>query len=123
MLNAIVKLHKKGEGYKQNAKKLYLSKNSVAKVVQRFKKTGQAAAISQRPGRPRKISQRAARFLVRKVQKNPRTSATELAETISEDTGVVVSAQTVRRTLQETACMVADHAARLCFNHDIKVLD
>ncbi len=52
----IISLHKKGEGYKKISKALIISQNTVAKVVQTFKKDG-TATISQRlPGRPRKLT-------------------------------------------------------------------
>ncbi len=51
----IIYLHKKGEGYKKISKALLISQNTVAKVVQTFKKG--TATISQRsPGRPQKLT-------------------------------------------------------------------
>ncbi len=52
----IISLHKKGEGYKKISKALLISQNTVAKVVQTFKKYGTATISQRRPGRPRKFN-------------------------------------------------------------------
>ncbi len=73
----IISLHKKGEGYKKISKALLISQNTVAKVVQIFKKEGTATISQRRPGRPRKL-----------------TPCQE------PGTGVTISCDTIRRTLQ-----------------------
>ncbi len=54
----IISLHKKGEGYKKISKALLISQNTVAKVVQTFKKYGTATISQRRPGRPCKLTPR-----------------------------------------------------------------
>ncbi len=54
----IISLHKKGEGYKKISKALLISQNTVAKVVQTFKKMVPATISQRRPGRPRKLTPR-----------------------------------------------------------------
>ncbi len=66
----IISLHKKGEGYKKISKALLISQNTVAKVVQTFKKDGTATISQRRPGRPRKLTPRQERLLMRRVEKN-----------------------------------------------------
>ncbi len=60
----IAALHEDGVGYKKMAKTLKLSCSTVAKTIQRFKRTG---STQNRPhhGRPKKFSARAQRHIQR----------------------------------------------------------
>ncbi len=96
----IISLHKKGEGYKKISKALLISQNTVAKVVQTFKKDG-TATISQRcPGRPRKLTPRQERLLMRRVEENRHASSLQLSKEVESQTGVTISHDTIRHTLQ-----------------------
>ncbi len=74
----IIYLHKKGEGYKKISKALLISQNTVAKVVQTFKKDGTATISQRRPGRPRKLTPRQERLLMRRVEENRHASSHRL---------------------------------------------
>ncbi len=63
----IISLHKKGEVYKKISKALLISQNTVAKVVQTFKKDGTATISQRRPGRPRNLTPRQERLLMRRI--------------------------------------------------------
>ncbi len=92
----IISLHKKGEGYKKISKALLISQNTVAKVVQTFKKD-----ISQRrPGRPQKLTPRQERLLMRRVEENRHASSLQLSKEVESQTGVTISHDTIRLTLQ-----------------------
>ncbi len=93
----IIYLHKKGEGYKKISKALLISQNTVAKVVQTFKKDG-TATISQR--RPWKLTPRQERLLMRRVEENRHASSLQLSKEVESQTGVTISRDTIRRTLQ-----------------------
>ncbi len=96
----IISLHKKGEGYKKISKALLISQNTVAKVVQTFKKYG-TATISQRcPGRPRKLTPRQERLLMRRVEENRHASSLQLFKEVESQTWVTISRNTIWRTLQ-----------------------
>ncbi len=96
----IIYLHKKGEGYKKISKALLISQNTVAKVVQTFKKDGTATISQRRPGRPGKLTPRQERLLMRRVEENRHASSLQLSKEVESQTGVTISRDTIRRTLQ-----------------------
>ncbi len=96
----IIYLHEKGEGYKKISKALLISQNTVAKVVQTFKKDGTATISQRRPGRPRKLTPRQERLLMRRVEENQHASSLQLSKEVESQIGVTISHDTIRRTLQ-----------------------
>ncbi len=96
----IISLHKKGEGYKKISKALLISQNTVAKVVQTFKKDGTATISQRRPGRPRKLTPRQERLLIWRVEENRHASSLQLSKEVESQTGVTISRDTILRTLQ-----------------------
>mgnify|MGYP000512504603 CR=1 FL=1 len=92
-------MHSDGQGYKKIAAVLQLSKNTVAKIVQNYQKYGSGTKVCKRSGRPRKISKRSERHIVKLVMEDRKRSASKVAEELSESTGVTVSRQTIARTL------------------------
>ncbi len=98
----IISLHKKGEGYKTISKALLISHNTVAKVVQTFKKDGTATISQRRPGRPRKLTPRQERLLMRRVEENQHASSLQLSKEVESKTGVTISHDTIRHTLPST---------------------
>ncbi len=92
----IISLHKKGEGYKKSSKALL----GGTKVVQTFKKVGTATISQRRPGRPRKLTPRQERLLMRRVEENRHASSLQLSKEVESQTGVTISRDTIRRTLQ-----------------------
>ncbi len=99
----IISLHKKGEGYKKISKALQNTEyfqNTVAKVVQTFKKYGTATISQRRPGRPRKLTPRQERLLMRRVEENRHASSLQLSKEVESQTGVTFSRDTIQRTLQ-----------------------
>ncbi len=96
----IISLHKKGEGYKKISKALLISQNTVAKVVQTFKKDGTATISQRRPGRPRKLTPRQECPLMRRVEENRHASSLQLSKEVESQNGVTISRDTIRCTLQ-----------------------
>ncbi len=105
----IISLHKKGEGYKKISKALLIRQNTVAKVVQTFKKDGTATISQRRPGRPRKLTPRQERLLMRRVEENRHASSLQLSKEVESQTGVTQYDVHCRRM----ACMGAVHERSL----------
>ncbi len=99
-MSQVISLHKKGKGYKKISKALLISQNTVAKVVQTFKKNWTATISQRRPGRPRKLTPRQERLLMRRVEENRHASSLQLSKEVESQTGVTISRDTIRRTLQ-----------------------
>ncbi len=92
----IVALHKDGRGYKKIGNTLKLSYSTVARVIQRFSKTG---FTWNRPHK--KLSPCAVRQVQKLASKNRRMSAASIALEVAEVEGQLVSAQTICHTLQQ----------------------
>ncbi len=101
----IISSHKKGEGYKKISKALLISQNTVAKVVQTFKKDGTATISQRRPGHPRKLTPRQERLLMRRVEEKRHASSLQLSKEVESQNGVTISRDTIRRTLQRNGML------------------
>ncbi len=97
----IVALHKDGLGYKKFCKTLELSYSTVARVIQRFSKMG-FTRNRPRKGRSTMLSPCTVRQVQMLASKNRRMSAASIAlDEVAEVEGQLVSAQTIRHTLQQ----------------------
>jgi transposase len=94
----IVTLHKKGHSYQKISNALEISRNTVAKVIQRYKKNGEVLNMKQL-GRPRKLTPKDERHLGLTLENNRKASTVELAKALESQTGVNVSTDTVRRSV------------------------
>lgn len=96
----VVAFHKAGEGYTAIARRLSMPVPTVKSVIQRWRKRGHTAKL-QRCGRPRKISAKTARKIVRDVQMDPKQTAADIRKSL-ETMGVNVHETTVRRVLHQS---------------------
>ncbi len=65
-----------------------------------LKKYGTATISQRRPGRPRNLTPRQERLLMRRVEENRHASSLQLSKEVESQTGVTISRDTIRRTLQ-----------------------
>lgn len=70
-------LTKKGKGHKKIAKRIQMPISSVRNVIKKWQSSG-TVEVKARSGRPRKISDRTARRIVRKTSQNSRLTAQSL---------------------------------------------
>ncbi len=98
----IISLHKDGRGYKKFSNSLELSYSTVVRVIQRFSKMG---FTRNRPckGRSKKLSPCAVCLVQKLASKNRHMSAASIALEVAEVEGQLVSAQTIRHTLQQVS--------------------
>ena len=78
-----------------------LSKATVLRILKQFKEENRIHYKTS-PGRPSKLSVQDERFVVRCVKEKPKTSAPEIARSLSERIKQKISPQTVRRVLKNT---------------------
>ncbi len=92
----IVALHNDGRGYKKFGNSLELSYSTVARVIQRFSKTG-FTRNRPRKGRSKKLCPCAVRQVQKLASKNRHMSAANIALEVAEVEGQLVSAQTLQQ--------------------------
>ncbi len=88
------------EAIRSPGNSLELSYSTVARVIQRFSKTGFTRNRSCK-GRSKKLNPRAVRQVQKLASKNRRMSAASIALEVAEVESQLVSAQTIRHTLQQ----------------------
>ncbi|CAI9741238.1 hypothetical protein A7L55_18950 [Octopus vulgaris] len=83
----IVNLFKSGHSYTEISGNVNISRNTVAKVVQRYKKAG-TVTNGRRLGRPNKFCDRTKRRMKQLIEGSRRRSAASVAEEISHSLNV-----------------------------------
>ena len=97
--NRIIKFYKDGEGYKKLSSRLNIPVSTVRNIVKKWQERG-TVKVKSRCGRPRKISERQMRSLVRNVTVKPQTTSKDLQQHLA-GMGVQVHRSTVQRALHQ----------------------
>lgn len=95
----IIEKSRRGLSSIKIAQDLDLKPSTVRYNIMKFKKTG-TVTNRERQGRPKKLTDKHKRLIVRKVKCEPRKTSTELALELEEESQVKVSPETIRRTLR-----------------------
>uniref|UniRef100_A0A8C6LTC4 Transposase Tc1-like domain-containing protein n=1 Tax=Nothobranchius furzeri TaxID=105023 RepID=A0A8C6LTC4_NOTFU len=74
--------------------------NTVAKVVQKFKKDGSATILQKHPGHQLELTSQQEHLLMRRLKKITMKGHCRVAKAVESQTGVAVSRDIIRRTLQ-----------------------
>lgn len=96
----IIILQKTGKSYREIAKLLKVSKSSVHDAIKRYRETGKNTN-RERPGRPRKTSQRTDNKMYAISKADRFKTATQIRAEINEDLDPPISRTTVSRRLNE----------------------
>jgi transposase len=94
----IIRLHKRKHPARWIARELGMQSSTVSRIITRFHKTGSTNPALQ-TGRPRALTAREERYIVRKVLNSPLVSAFAVAREVSMEYGKRVTVDMVRRTL------------------------
>lgn len=95
----IIELNKKGVSLRKIGEIVRRSHTSVQTVIRNYYDRG-SVENKARCGRPPKLSNREQRHIIRKVNSDPRITATELAVDVANTSGNIVHPITVRRLLK-----------------------
>lgn len=93
----IIEHHIGGMGYRKISNELKVPISTIRAIIRKWKEHGLTTDLP-RKGRPRKLSERAARSIYRKVMQKPCTTRREIQKDLQES-GTRVSKDTIRRTL------------------------
>lgn len=94
----VIKYHSEGKSLREIGRIVDKSFSTVRNIINKYKLSKRIADLP-RSGRPKKLSYRDVSKIARQVKKNPGASAVKIAEDISNEGGMKVSASTIRRAL------------------------
>nr|AAB02109.1 transposase [Anopheles albimanus] len=97
----IIRLHgAQGKSYTEIAMLTNINRNTVARVIQRYKYEGRVSNLP-RKGRPSVCTDRMRRAIKRLVDAEPEISAQSVAIVLNERHGIAISCETVRRYIHK----------------------
>ncbi|GIX92768.1 HTH_Tnp_Tc3_2 domain-containing protein [Caerostris darwini] len=116
----IVSLHENGLSYREIGKKVNVCFSTVRYIIKRHKERG-STSNNLLSGRPKKLSQRIKRKIIREASKVPFVRAITLANDVASTSGVQISAQisqspeSVTYVINQVAYHVYSTLGEVCF--------
>lgn len=101
MRELIIKLHLEKKSLREIAKTVGKTHSTIQSVIKKFKNTGSVDTLP-RKGRPKILSSRDKRNIIKKIVINPRLSAPKLAADFALETGKTIHAENIRRVLRKS---------------------
>lgn len=98
----IIKLFHKGKTFRDIAREINVAKSTVADIVKKYQRTGSTKVLRYGVGRPRKVSPRMQRSLVRICKAGRRGTVRDISTKWNEETGGNVSRETCRRWIHRS---------------------
>lgn len=95
----ILRLHEQKKSYRDIGKILNRSRYTIRNIVKKFKNK-ESLINRRRSGRPRKLTIREERVIIRNMKKKPKITSTELKAILGEQFNVDVHQETIRRALR-----------------------
>ena len=108
----IILHHGSGKSIRNITKLVNLSHSTVQYVIKHFNEENWIEK-KVRKGRPRKLTKRDERLIIRKVVKNSRLRAVKVSEELNEQFSTSISLETIRRVLREAG--LHEHSDRNFF--------
>ena len=97
----IIKLHKEGKSFREIGKIVERTHSSVQRVVQNFNSSGSLSS-KPRSGRPRILTVREERSVLKMVKENPRISAAKIVGNVKNMFGKDIHKDTIRKHLKKS---------------------
>ena len=94
----VIFLRQNGQSYREIGKTLNLSFRTVQYIVKKYEKT-KSTDNQPRTGRPKVLTNRERRYIIKKATKYPFTSAQALCNDVASTSGKSVCPQTIRNVL------------------------
>ena len=97
-IQLVVFHHENGETEREIEKLLSIPRSTIGNIIRRYKNENRLE-LNRSTGRPRMLTKREQRTVIKKIKENPRFSAPKLADMVYQQFHKQVSSTTIRKVL------------------------